>query len=217
MLISNEKSRSIDQERPVNTNSSSASFFQLDKDYGPREYEKSNKTLPSTQTSSSYPVNIVSQNILSNEHLTYQHCNKAYKTETGLNRHKAKRKERDKPSDNNKHNIPSTSNDNDTAASRTIEYPWSKTGNTISSNTINIIYDKVVFWRKNLFLLPSGSCGKRYVEETIRLLNEWIHGSPLNGISFKAVMLMPNLLLQKPSKNSKSKDYQLALERRLEL
>ena len=30
-------------------------------------------------------------------------------------------------------------------------------------------------------------------------------------------MLMPNLLLQKPSKNSRSKDYQLALERRLEL
>ena len=39
----------------------------------------------------------------------------------------------------------------------------------------------------------------------------------LNGISFKAVVLMPNLLLQKPSKNSKSKDHQLALERRLEL
>ena len=30
-------------------------------------------------------------------------------------------------------------------------------------------------------------------------------------------MLMPNLLLQKPSENSKSKDHQLALERRLEL
>ena len=30
-------------------------------------------------------------------------------------------------------------------------------------------------------------------------------------------MLMPNFLLQKASKNSKSKDHQLALERRLEL
>ena len=73
------------------------------------------------------------------------------------------------------------------------------------------------FWHKNLFLLPSGSCGKGYIEETTKLLNEWIHGSPLNVISFKAVMLIPNLLLQKPSKNSKSKDHQLALERRLEL
>ena len=122
MLISNEKSRSNDQEGPVNTNSSSASFFRLDKDYGPREYYKSNKTLPSTQTSPSYPFNNVSQIFLSNEHLTCSHCNKTYKIETGLNRHKAKCKERNKPSDSNEHNIPSTSNDNDTATSRKIEY-----------------------------------------------------------------------------------------------
>ena len=145
MLISIEKSRSINQERPVNTNSSSALLFRLDKDYGPREYDNSNKILPSTQASPSYPVNNVSQNFLSNEHLTCQHCNKTYKTETGLNRHKAKYKEKDKPSDNNEHNVSTTSNDNYTAASRTVEYPWSQTGNTISSNTISIIYDKVVF------------------------------------------------------------------------
>ena len=137
------------------------------------------------------------------KYLTCQHCNKTCKTETGLNRHKAKCKERDKPSDNNDHNMPSTSNDNDRAASRTIEYPWSQTCNASLSNTIDIIYDKVVFWRKNLFHLPSGSCGKRYIEETTRLLNKWIHGSRLNRISLKAVMLMLNLLLQKPSKNSK--------------
>ena len=152
MLISNEKSRSLDQERPVNTNSSSASFFRLDKDYGLREYDKSNKTMPSTQTSPSYPVNNVNQNFLSNEHLTCQYCNKTYKTKTGLNRLKAKCKERDKPSDNNEHNMPSTSNDNNTAASRTIEYPWLQTGNTISSDTIDIMYDKVVFCRKNFLL-----------------------------------------------------------------
>ena len=140
----------------VNTSSGSGSFFRLDKDYGPRGYDKSNKTLPSTQTSPLYPVNNVSQNFLSNEHLTCQHCNKTYKTETRLNRHKAQCNERDKPSNNNKHNIPSTSKDNDTTASRTIGYPWSQTGNTISSNTSDIIYDKVVFWHKNLFFLPSG-------------------------------------------------------------
>ena len=109
MLKSNDKSKSIDQERPVNTNSSSVSRFRLDKDYGPGEYYKSNKTLPGTQTSSSYPVNNVSQNFLSNEHLTCQHRSKIYKTETELNRHKAKCKERDKPSDNNEHKIQSTS------------------------------------------------------------------------------------------------------------
>ena len=85
MLKLNDISRSIDQERPVNTNSVSVSFFRLDKDYGPEEYDKSNKTLSSTQTSPSYSVNNFSQNFLSNEHLTYQHCNKTYKTETGRN------------------------------------------------------------------------------------------------------------------------------------
>ena len=40
--------------------------------------------------------------------------------------------------------------------------------------------------------------------------------NPGNGILFKAVMLKPNLLLQKPSKNSKLKDHQPALERCLE-
>ena len=81
----------------------------MDKDYGLREYDKSNKTMPGTQTSPLYPVNNVNQNSLSNEHLTCQHCNKRYKTKTELNRLKAKCKERDKPSDNNEHNMPSTS------------------------------------------------------------------------------------------------------------
>ena len=92
-----------------------------------------------------YPVNTVSQNFLPNDHLTCQHCNKTCKTETGLNRHNAKCKERGKLSDNNEHNIPSTINDNDTTASQTTEYPWLQTGDKISSNTIDIIYDKVVF------------------------------------------------------------------------
>ena len=90
-------------------------------------------------------------------------------------------------------------------------------GNTISSNTVEIVYEKVVLWLKNIFLLPSVSCEKRYIEETTKLLNEWIHDSPLNGISLEATLLMANLLLWKLSKNSKLKDNQLSLERRLEL
>ena len=104
-----------------------------------------------------------------NEHLTSQYCHNPYQTDTELNRRKDKCKERDKPSDNNERNIPSTSNDNDTTASRAIEYPWLQTGNTLSSNIIDIIYDKLISWRKNLFLLLSGSSGKRYIEETTRL------------------------------------------------
>ena len=82
----------------------------------------------------------------------------------------------------------------------------------ITPNTDTFHAVKVAPWRKFFFLLASGSCAKRYIKETTRLLNEWIHNSPLNRISYKAVMLMPNLLLQKPSKGSKSKDHQLGLE-----
>ena len=59
----------------------------------------SNNTLPSTQTSPLSPVNNVSQNFMSNEHLKCLHCNKTYKIETGLNPLTTKCKERDKPSD----------------------------------------------------------------------------------------------------------------------
>ena len=45
-------------------------------------------------------------------------------------------------------------------------------------------------------------------------MNEQLHKFPLKDIAFKAIMIMPNLLLQKPSKNSKAKDHLKALERR---
>ena len=32
-------------------------------------------------------------------------------------------------------------------------------GNAICSNTVDTIYDKVIFWRENLFLLFSGHSG----------------------------------------------------------
>ena len=85
-----QSEKTENQKRPINTISSSVSLFLLDKDYGPREYDKSNKTRPITRISLLYPVHNVSQNFLSNENLKCQHCNKTYKTETGLNQHKGK-------------------------------------------------------------------------------------------------------------------------------
>ena len=83
--------------------------------------------------------------------------------------------------------------------------------------TVNDIYEDIVFWRKNLFMLPTGSNGKKYIQEITRLMNSWTEDSPLKEIAFKAIHIMPSLLLQKPSKNSKAKEHTLALKRRLEL
>ena len=32
------------------------------------------------------------------------------------------------------------------------------------------MYEEIVFWRKNLFKLPSGAAGKKYIKEQTRLL-----------------------------------------------
>ena len=40
-----------------------------------------------------------------------------------------------------------------------------------SSNT----YEKIVHWKRNLFMLPSGAAGKNYIEEVARLMKLWIN------------------------------------------
>ena len=83
--------------------------------------------------------------------------------------------------------------------------------------TIKRIYDKKVFWRKNLFLLSTGSASKKCMDETTRLTHEWLQYLPMKDICFEAIMLIANLLLQKPPRNSQSKDHLSALECRFEL
>ena len=82
---------------------------------------------------------------------------------------------------------------------------------------LSLAYEKIVYWKKNLFLLPSGQAGKSFIDEMSRLMNEWIRKSPLKDIAFKAIMVMPGLLLQKPSQKSKSKDDLTSLENRMKL
>ena len=94
-----------------------------------------------------------------------QYYNKTNKTETGLNQQKAKCKERGKLSDNNEHNILSTSNDSDAIACAKVEYPWPETYNTISSNAMDTIYDKIAFWSKYLFLLPQVRVGRSILKK----------------------------------------------------
>ena len=57
---------------------------------------------------------------------------------------------------------------------------------------------------------------QRYIEK-IRLLNERVKDSPLKNMSFKAIVIMPNVFLQNPSRTSKSKKQELSLGQRLDL
>ena len=95
-------------------------------------------------------------------------------------------------------------------------YTWGNYPSHVFEANVLTVYEQVVYWKKNLFLLPSGKAGKQYIDETTKLMNEWLHESTLKNIAFKAIMIMPNLLLQKPSKNSKAKDHLKTLEKRLQ-
>ena len=74
----------------------------------------------------------------------------------------------------------------------------------------------MVYWKENLLFLPTGKTGKLFMDELAKLFNAWTDDSPLNEMAIKAVMIIPSLLLQKPSKKSKSRDNLEALEQKME-
>ena len=160
-------------------------------------------------------------------------CDRTFRSNRGLNQHLRSNQHlrtcQSKSKENVSNVIPATlTAEEDASLSEIIDiesnvstdrlhYKWGNFPDNIFEKNVSIVYEKVVYWKKNMFLLPSGRAGKQYVDETTRLMNEWLHDSPMKDIAFKAIMIMPNLLLQKPSKKSKSKDHLKALERRIEL
>ena len=85
------------------------------------------------------------------------------------------------------------------------------------SKKIQDAYERIAIWKENLFMLPTGAAAKKYITETTKLMNGWTNNLPLKDIGFKAIHIMPSLLLQKPSKTSKAKDHLKALERGIDL
>lgn len=80
---------------------------------------------------------------------------------------------------------------------------------------INNAYDEVVHWRRNIFKILSGKAGKLFVRELARLFKAYAECSTLEGIALNAAMLLPILVLQKPHRNSKSKDHIKCIETRM--
>ena len=175
-------------------------------------------------TSNETPEFIASVRINENgdDHI-FWHCESTFRSNRGLNQHlrscKQKigseyepAKERHKCIETSANTTGSTT----TSSAPQKFYTWSNYPSHVFEANVSTVYEQIVYWKKNLFLLPSGKAGKQYIDETTKLMNEWLQESPLKDIAFKAIMIMPNLLLQKPSKNSKAKDHLKALERRLE-
>ena len=78
-------------------------------------------------------------------------------------------------------------------------------------------YDEIVHFRKNILNIPSGGEGKMFIDELTFWLKQLNYNLELNSIALKAFMVLPSLILQKPSSTSKSKEHSAAILRRLAL
>ena len=56
-------------------------------------------------------------------------------------------------------------------------------------------YNQIVYWRKNVFMVPTGAAGKNMFHEIYKLLNLSTRKTPLKNIVLKAVHFKPALLL----------------------
>ena len=75
--------------------------------------------------------------------------------------------------------------------------------------------EEIVFWGKNVFMVPSGSAGKDYVSDMTRLINIWtVNATDLHKISLKILTIMPALPLRKPPFKSKAKQHSECFKRR---
>ena len=165
------------------------------------------------------------ENDVTRNEFTCENCIRTFRTPRGLNQHMRMRtclklnNEPKKPPDKSDHvnNTQPSAKSDDITQNFTILYKWGELDGNVFEKHLHSIYEQIVYWRKNVFLLPTGKLVQSYIEETTRLMNEWVRDSPFKNVAFKAIMVMPSLLLQKPSKVSKCKDHVAALERRLKL
>ena len=78
---------------------------------------------------------------------------------------------------------------------------------------IDEAYNEIIYWKRNIFLIPSGAAGKLFVQKVTRLLQAFASGSAMECIALKVSFVMQILLLRKPSQKSKSIDHVTHLKR----
>ena len=118
---------------------------------------------------------------------------------------------------NTKNQIKPNLPDYDVLPSETKNKTWGSISYACFCNTVNDVYDEIVHYRRNIFNVLSGRAWKSFIEELTFWIKQFNSDSDLNSIALKAFMVLPTLILQKPSATSKSKEHSEAIERRLAL
>jgi len=78
------------------------------------------------------------------------------------------------------------------------------------------IYDVIITWNKNLFILPRGSSGEKFIKELTKLIYFFVNKTAWESLSLKLVHVFIPLMLQKPSESSTARNNAKYLSERLE-
>ena len=97
------------------------------------------------------------------------------------------------------------------------DFRWGSHEGKAYCDAITAAYNEVTHWKRNVFQVPSGTTGRAFVSELAHLMHSYADGSSLESIAMKAGTIAQVLLLQKPSRKSKSKEHVTHLQRRLNL
>ena len=78
-------------------------------------------------------------------------------------------------------------------------------------------YSEIIKWRKNMFEVPKGNIGKDVISEVTKIIQLFASKSKWEALALNLLNVFLPLMLQKPSRKSKTKDHIRYLEKRLGL
>ena len=151
-----------------------------------------------------------------NVYFSCDKCGRALKSKSGLTNHLKKCKWKDREISDGRDDLqlenqptqPDDSAHSSTQSNIREQEPvpaeekfyWGERNGSDFSRDLDVAYEEIVYWRQNLFLVPTGNAGKRFIKEMTRLINSWLDTTAIKPVALKALMVMPALLLQKPSR-----------------
>ena len=90
---------------------------------------------------------------------------------------------------------------------------WNEVSGSRFENLIRDAYEKIAQWKRNINSTNRCFWEEIYISEAAHRFNLWINNTQYESVAQKTVHVMPALLLQKPSKSSKSNEQLEALSR----
>ena len=90
-------------------------------------------------------------------------------------------------------------------------------GEVAIRQVISSVYNELINWRKNLFLVPRGKAGTDFIKELARLMRLFTTPNKWTRLALAKVHIFIPLMLQKPTFKCKAKDHARYLDKWLKL